>query len=394
MTELRNLNLGRGDLIRDAWGVPKVSLPVSVFHGNWTFDIPASMWFMYENSVQVYASTNIVSVNGHAKLLADAANTVVKLESRECPRYQPNRGHLFSTAGWFPNKTADGVREWGLLNDTNGVFFRLKSDGLLYAVLLSGGVESEHLIPEANLPADFNVELNNVYDIQYQWGSAGDYYFYVVDATSSTPKLVYHLQHLNTVAAVSMENPALPAGFKATRTTEDVEMHIGCADITSENGIADMEQYNSAYAESITISTDTPVIVIKQPALITTKTNTRTISLARVTVNCSKKANFKVWVTRDPAAIVGATFVALGSGSFVETDSPDMNAGAVRATSVVTASMKFVTAVQVEALTSEHVDNPHPSSINFTLVRGDYLVVTGTASSGIADAVVEWGEQV
>ena len=108
-----NGSLGAGGLTVDAWGVQKMSLPFSLFHGMWTFDIPASMWFMYENGTQVYTSTNILSTGGCAHLTADVTNTAVIMESRECPRYQPNRGHLISMALLCPNKTNDGVRDFG-----------------------------------------------------------------------------------------------------------------------------------------------------------------------------------------------------------------------------------------------------------------------------------------
>jgi hypothetical protein len=178
------------------------------------------------------------------------------------------------------------------------------------------------------------------------------------------------------------------------RGSEDVEILIGCVDITSENGAIDREVYGSSYSEGISVNTDTPVIVIKQPWLINAATNTRSITLARISVSCSKKGVFKVWLTRDPSSIIGATFKRVGGGSFVETDSTDMDVTAVRATSVVTANMKFITSIPVEAQTRIAVDNPYRGKIEFTIVRGDFLVVTGTSPIGIAECVIEWGEQI
>ena len=323
---------GFGDLTVDAWGVQKQSIPKSLFHGMFTFDIPQQHWFMYENGTQVYTSTDITSTNSAGRLLTTATNTDLLLESRECPRYQPNRGHLFSTAVWCPDKTADGIREWGLATEENGVFFRLKSDGNLYAVLKSGGVE----VKEDLITHDVDVEKGNVYDIQYQWRGVGNYKFYI------NLTLVYEFDFLGTLTALSMENPALPIHYQATRTTEDVELSVGCADITSENGIVDQEVYNSVYAEGVSVTTNTPVIVLKSPLQVNSQTNTRTVTLARITVNASKKSVFKVWMTRNPADITGATFQRLPSG-FMEVDSPDMVSGAVRATSVTTANLRFVT---------------------------------------------------
>ena len=386
---------GLGDRTLDAWGTPQFTHPFLLFHGLWTFDIPPSMWFMYENGTQVYSSTNIISTGGVAKLTADSTNTVVLLESRECPRYQPDRGHRVAMAGWLPLKTADGIRDFGLINNDSAVFFRLKADGLLYAVIESGGVEIiEDLIDTTKL-AGFDVEKSNIYDIQFQWRSAGDFKFFIGNPGTGEITLVKHVKNLGTQTAASIENPAIPAWFRCTRTTEDVTMYIGCADITSEGGTTEVHQYGSSYADNVSVTgTDAPVIVVHIPLLIGTKTNTRTLQLARITMTCTKRATFKIWTTRHPADITGETLVAIGNGEFTETDSPDKAVGAIRATSVTTANMQNITSVPVNAAVTREVDNPLRERINFPLVRGDYLVVTCTASSANADVVVEWGTQI
>lgn len=376
VSELNNAGtkggIGSG-LTEDAWGIPKVSIPRSLIHGLFTFNIPPSMWFSYEDGVQVYTPGNITSVGGAAHIVADAVSTVSLLESRETPRYQPNRGHLFSTAGWFPNKLADGERDFGLFTAENGVHFRLKTDGLLYAVRRTNGAVVQEELIDTSILTGFDVEMNNIYDIQYQWRSAGNYHFYIGDPATGASKMVHHFKLLGTVAATTMENPALPVAFKATRITEDVVMNIGCDDVTSENGLTDTEQYESAYSEDATVNgTDVPILVIRQPLTINSQVNTRTVTLARVTAKCAKKATIKVWATRDPSSIVGATFVAINDVS----------------------KLKFITAIPVEANVSREVDNPHRGRIEFPIVRGDYLVVTGTASTTVATAIIEWGEQI
>ena len=384
--------LGTVDLRADAWGIQKVSLPKSLFHGMWSFDVPQTKWMMYENGAQVYSSTAITSSGGAGKMLTSAAAADIVMESRICPRYQPNRGHLFSTALWCENKTADTVREWGLGIGGTGVCFRLKPDGKLYAVLKSAGVETYEQeidttrLNMGNLP--FSVECGNVYDIQFQWRGVGNYMFYI------NLQLVHVFNHLGTLTALSMENPALPVNYRCTRGTEDAAMYLGCADITSENGMQEQLEYGSAYAAAVATSTNTPIIVIKQPLLIGTKPNTRDLTLARISVACSKKAVFKVWSTRDPTALTGGTFVSVNQGSYVECDSPDMKVGAVRVTSVDIAKLRPITSVPVEATVPREVTNPWPYEIVFPIVRGDYLVVTCTAATATSDVVVEWGEHI
>ena len=386
--------LGRG-ITLDAWGTQKMSLPLSLFHGLFTYDIPQSMWLLYENGAEVGASAQIQSIGGVANIATTATITNAVLESREAPRYQPNRGHLFSMAGWFPNKTNDGQRDFGLFTRENGVFFRLKSDGLLYAVLRSNNIETKEELIDTGPLTGFDVEKNNIYDIQYQWRSAGNYMFYIGDPASGVSKLVHVIKNLGVMQAASMENPALPICFEASRNTQDVEMNIACADITSENGRTDTERFSSAYAEDVAVNgANEPVLIVSQPLLVGGKTNTRGVTLARISVKCDKKAVFKVWITRDPTAITGATFQPVNSGSFVESDSPDMDATAVRATSVNIASMQFVDAIPVEASRLQQVDNPYRGRIEFPVVRGDYLVITVTSTNSIATAVIEWGEQI
>jgi hypothetical protein len=380
--------LGTGDLTVDAWGSQKVSIPHSVFHGLFTFDIPPSQWFMYENGTQVYTSANIISENSEGVLRTSAAKNVLLLESRATPRYQPNRGHLYSTAVWCPSKTASGVRDWGLATTENGVFFRLKADGKLYAVLRSGGVETKEEEISISKVSGFDVEKGNVYDIQYQWRGVGDYKFFI------NLVHVHTFSNLGTLTALSMEDPALPAMMKATRTSADVEIHAGCVDISSENGNDDRLQYASVYADATLNGTDLPLVCIYSPLQVNSATNTRMAELSRITLTCDKKAVFKVWQTRNLAAITGATFVAINSGSFIQTDSPDTVAGAVKATSVNTALLKLVTVIPVEAGVSKVTNNPFQTRIDFPVVRGDYLVITATVSTGTCDAVIELGEAI
>jgi hypothetical protein len=379
---------GKGDLITDAWGVQKISIAKSIFHGMWTFDISPKMWFMYENGVQVYTSTNIVSANGAAVITGSVASPDSILESRECPRYQPNRGHLFSTAVFCPVKLARGWREWGLQTVENGVFFRLKEDGLLYAVLKSGGVEVKDVAIDTSTVPNFDVEMGNIYDIQFQWRGVGDYFFYINNT------LVHTIANLGMLTALGMENPALPVAYHCHRDLDDVVIKVGCADITSENGVTDTEQYSSAYVEAITAATDTPIFTLHNPLAVGGVTNTRTVTLARISFNASKKSVFKVWLTRDATAFTGMTLQTLGDGSFVQTDSVAMNPAAVKATAVNTALLSPVTAVPVEAAVPRLVDNPYRGRIEFPIVRGDYLAVTCTGAASSCDVVVEWGEQI
>jgi len=383
--------LGSGDITLDAWGIQKMSLPYSLFHGMWTFDVPRWEWLVYENGAEVATSTRITSANGACNMQTTAGISTILLESRQCPRYQPNRGHLFSTALICPLKTNNGVREWGLQTANAGVFFRLKADGKLYAVIRSINVETYEQEIDTSGVTNFDVQKGNVYDIQYQWRGLGNYKFFI------NLQLVHTIANLGTLTALSMSNPALPAAFRATRTTQDVQMVIGCCDISSENGNNNIDTLGSTYAEAVTTNgADKPVLVIHNPLLINGLVNTRTVHVHQASVTNTKKCVFKIWRTRDASAITGATLVAGygGAGTFVQSDSTNMNAGAVRATAVTVANLFFLDAVSVEPAVSQTVEISIEQHAPLHLVRGDYLIITTNAVNGSSDVIVRWGEEI
>jgi hypothetical protein len=386
--------MGKGDLKQDAWGTQRVVHDISLGHGLFTFDVPASQWLFYENGTEVVSSSDITSVNG---MLSVVSNTTSRsISSRRHARYQPNRGHKFSASMIFPSPDADGIRDFGLFTDQEGVFFRLKPSGgtgTLYAVRRYNSVD----VQEEAITVPFTIDLSkgNIFDIQMQWRGVGNIKFYIGNPATGVSECVHVFNLLGTLTTLSTRDPALPVSFKSTYTTEAVTMLCGCDDLTSEGGQKETEEYGSVYSENVTVNgTDVPVIVLKQPLLINTMINSRDVRLARITVTCSKKSTFKVWVTRSAAAITGATYKPLGNGSFIETDSTDMDATAVRATSVTTSSMKFITSIPVEQTVRAEVTNPSRETIQFFLVRGDYLVVTCTASTAAAECVVEFGEEI
>ena len=386
---MRQFNLSNGDIVTDAWGVQKVSIPYSLLHSLFTFDIPKTQWFTYENNVQVYTSTYITSVNGAATLATSATKTTLRLESRLCPPYEPNRGQLYSTAGWMPSKTADGIREWGVGITEAAVFFRLKANGLVYAVLRSLGVETKEELIDTAAVNNFDIEKNNTYDIQYQWRGAGNYNFFI------NQKLVHSFTLLGTASALTMSNPALPAFMQATRVTQDVVCSFGCVDITSENGKIPHEERNVGYAAAAaTVGADKPVLVLYNPLTINGKTNTRTVNLHSITIDQTKKGRLTMWRTRNPANIIGATLVAgyNGAGTYVQTDSPDMNLTAVRATAAAIANMELLWATSLQELGRTY-ESFEESNTDVTMVRGDYIVFTYSAT-GSADIIVAWGEEI
>lgn len=162
--------------------------------------------------------------------------------------------------------------------------------------------------------------------------------------------------------------------------------------VVSEFNVIRDQTYFSAYSEQIAISTDTPLIVIRNPLTFNDETNERDSELARISVSTDKKSAFKFWTTTDETAFTGGVFKPVNSGSHMESDSTDMDATASRVTAIDTSKLNLVTLFFVPSLGRVEIDNPNPAKIEFKITPGVYLVISGTSSSGVADTVIEWGE--
>lgn len=375
---------GAGDLLLDAWGTPKTVNPFSLFHSVFTFDISDKLWLKYQNDIELATTTRVSSENSLLKVISGGSvgNSGMACGKRH-PRYQPNRGHLFSTACYLPNKTAAGKRDFGLFTQENGVFFRLKSDGNMYAVLRSNSIETKEELITPNFSIDY--EKGNIFDIQFQWRGVGNYKFFMGDPATGTIKLVHTFNILGTSTELSLRNPALPASFRSENLGAEVSILVGCVDITSEGGTDEKQYYTSSISTERLVNTNTPILAIQQPTTIGTSVNTRDALLSRVTLNASKRAVVSLYVTRDATAIIGGAWNTI-AGSYIKENTS--------ATSVDFAKMSRVTIFHCEAYIQKEAVNPNKDIIQFWLVRGDYLVIVGTASGATVDAVFEFGEEI
>ena len=390
-TEQNHIVLGKGDLTLDAWGHQIVSQRISLFHGLFTFDIPPKVFRLIVDGgdVNLIGATEAVSTNGKLVLITDGVNgSYVLLESHRQPRYQPNRSHAYSASVGIPTPVSAAIQDFGLFTDTNGVFFRCGVDGELYACIMSGGVltHSEKITLPDNFPDNFDISKGQNYDIQFQWRGIGSYFFYIENAKTRTSQLVHTIEFLGKTDGVSIENPALPAAYRVTSLGAADGLWSGCVDITSSGGTTDRLQHTSSISNPVICSTNTPILVVKQPPLINGEINTRDIRIVRIHVLPDKKATVNLWLTRDPTAIVGGVYNVIGNGSYLEENKTAISVD-------ITKMSKFL---PIKGVAGVHamINNPEPDVIDFYIVHGEYLVLTGTGASVSIEVVVEFGEEI
>lgn len=321
-----NVNINRNELGFDAWGRQKTINDYSILHGMFTFNVPVSKWKETFNGSET-TFTNANSVDGKLVLKSGTSlndNTV--LDSYRNPRYQPNRGHLYSTACIMTNPNNIGVRQWGLFTEENGVFFSLES-GVLYAIIRTTNegttTEDKKLIDTTGI----DLSKGNVYDIQFQWRGVGNYKFFI------NLQEVYTFEYLGTLTKLSISNPALPIAFKCENLGDEVEMRVGCVDVTSEGGDVNGKTYGSIEVsnESGQVSVsgyNQPIIAVRSKLTVDGKRNTRDTLALLASGYSDNKSFLRVWATRDFTAITenNQSWQDFGDGhlEYIVYDVPDV----------------------------------------------------------------------
>ena len=360
-------NFVHTDIWSDAWGRQKVVKDQSLFHSLFTFNIP-STWLIFEDGTEVAnsASTRVTSVDWHASIKSwtTATNTWF-LRGKRHPRYQPNRWHLFSTAWFLPSPTATWIRDLWLLNTIIEVSFHLE-DWVLYAHIVNDSVVKVKEAIDLSAIWLTVADLANwhLYDIQFQWRWVWDYFFYI------DQKLVYKTSFLWANTDLTIYNPALSAWFKSENTDwTEVEIIIGCVDISSEWWFEDEAEYRSmANITPKAVNTaNYPVLIMNVKETFNSLPNTRDIQAYRATWSSDQKSYMKAYITRDATAITWASFNDVQTDSWMQYD--------VAATAIDTAKCQLLWNTRLQIDTPGQVDLPSGKT-SFYLTAWDYLIIT------------------
>jgi len=374
--------LGLTDLVGDAWGRQKIVSDYSLFQALWTFEVPSTIWLEYVNGVES-PITNFTSFNG--MLSAVGANGVTRLlRSRRSPRYQTNRGHLFSTSVILPTGANSSVYRFGMYNDHSGVFFKM-TNGQLFAcrrTLIGTTITTiEELI---QTPEGFDFTKGNLYDIQMQWRGVGNIYFYI------NQQLIHTMKLLGTLVNVSISIPSLPVSFEIIGTGT---MYSGCVDLASEGGGQSVRQRGTVDSGEISLSAiEVPVLLVFIPNTITYNTNSimnsRDVALRRMSAFCDVNSTLKVYTTRTATKFTGTTFSnydTLGTIKYA------VNGQIVLDN--LTTNISRVLTRRLPANISIDINNPDDQYGEFYITHGDYILVTMQAKNvALGGVSIEWGQ--
>ena len=377
------VSTGMNALGYDAWGRGKSVADFSIFHGMFTFNVPDSMWIEEVDAVEQTTKVNFTSVSGSLLCTGVAAQTNV-LFSKRHPRYQPNRGYLYSSSMIVDTAANPINHDFGSFTETSGVFFRVNA-GLLYAVLRTTinnvTTDNAQLITFAG-----DLTKGNVFDIQAQWRGVGNIKFFI------NLESVYEFNHLGTLTNLSINNPAMPIAFSLNGLGS---MRCGCVDISSEGGAKDTRQLGFTGTGEISLSNvEEAYLVLQVEKFLTYEggqvRNTLDIALRRLSAFADDSTLYQAYYTRDATKFVGTTWSPVDSGSIGQMAAINGD--------IVIDNLLGMTTIESRRIPTDstiEISNPDEQYGDFYLTGGDYIVVTLKAKNvTLGGASLDWGTEI
>jgi hypothetical protein len=377
------VNISKNQLGFDAWGRAKAVTDHSVFHGMFTFDVPFEMWVEEIDTVEQATRTNFSSASG-ALLCVGVNGQTNYLYSKRNPRYQPNRGYLYSSSMIIDTAANAINHDFGSFTETSGLFFRVNA-GLIYAVSRStiNNVTTENV---ELIAYQGDLTKGNVYDIQAQWRGVGNIKFFI------NLELVHSFDYLGTLTDLSVSNPAMPLAFSLNGTGS---MRCGCVDLSSEGGKKDTRQLGFANSDEISLSAaEVPVLVLQLEKYVPYEggmvRNTLDVALRRLSAFADDSSMFRVYYTRNLSKFTGTVWQAVDSGGVGQLKSirPDIVIDNLL-------GMDLIESRRIPANDSIDVSNPDEQYGDYYLTGGDIILVTIEAKNQtLGGASLDWGTEI
>ena len=411
MSYLRQVEIGRNELSYDAWGRPKTIQDFSLFSAVWSYSVPNRLWVEFLDTgagwteQAVIDNTLVKSTKGHLEVTGNSTTDTMLLSKRH-PRYQPNRGFLYSSAHVLASPNLVGTRRFGsAIDGETGIFFELVGSGSVWVMnavrrtTVSGTTTDTRVDITSLLPAGFDPSKGNIYDIQMQWRGMGNIKFFV------NLELVYEFELLGTLADISLNNPALQVYFECSSVgATPVSIVSGCVDITTEGGARANKLYTSITTGStllpVSKTPGTAVLAIKIPNKITYDGGlvnyTRDMIMTELTTFSKDEAQRTVYYGR----LITCTNLDAAAGWTKGNDSEYLyltNASGALDTAfqLDKANMVDIYSTRGDIDTSLSHNNPDPNNADFYLTSGDIIVVEFIPdNNSTAGCTLEFAEEV
>lgn len=235
---------------------------------------------------------------------------------------------------------------------------------------------------KGNLPV-MDWTKGNVFQIRFEWLGYGAIKFYVAQPSTGKFILVHRIQYPNQAVVTSINNPSLPFIIESVNTTNNTAIGPTISSIGMfHEGPNNIRGINRSVSATVTgITTEKPVLTIRNKSIFQSKTNRIVVDLHNTSVSTDGTKNVVIKIYKD-ATLVAASFTDVGTNtSPVQYDTA--------ATSLTGGTLVHARAIaKIDNISIEHShDLIHP------LQPGEQHTIT-IASAASVDVVVsmEWEE--
>lgn len=246
------------------------------------------------------AGTVTHSTDGFAVLnTAATSDSYAEFRSHTPVKYNTGQGSACRFTAIWSSGRPGSKQLVGVGSTANGFYFGYNGENF-GVCRIRGGVENWTYSSDWNkwtFP-ELNTSNGNVYEIKYQWLGYGAQMFYIEDPDYGIFREVHQIQYANTTQLTSVFNPTfyLRAYVENTDNNTDIELKVPSFAGFNEGKDMELGVINGLSNTKLTLSTQTPVIVIHNSTTYQGQENfvsVKTLNLS-VATEGTKTATIKV----------------------------------------------------------------------------------------------------
>ncbi len=319
--------------ILDSFERLKVSTPFDISDNIFKYDKNPLRWDTFTVGS---ADTSHIADESAVKLTCGSANgDKVTFSQRRFNRYQAGRGINLEMTGVIGSPMNGIIRRWGLFDENDGVFFELS--GTSFGVVQRSSVTGTPVntrIEQLDFNQDlingsgnskFNIDItkNNIYNIEFQWLSAGRVSFDVESDNVNIGKITAHtIENVNDLTTPFMKTAVLPVRYEQESIDDETgrataEFKAICSTVIIEGGQNPPEETFGVASptEQGVGTTEEHVLSIRPSGTFKGITN-RIVAIPRIfsASTETKQATFRTYLN----ASVSGTFSQVDINSSVE----------------------------------------------------------------------------
>jgi len=402
-------NVLSADEAYDAFGRLRISQPITLFSSQLQYDLEP---LQYEAFISDAGQAPVFDANKRMAVLeieAAELGGTVGMQSYSYVPYQAGKSHAIFMTAVLSTPVAGVTKRIGYFDDSNGVFFEMDGDGIIYTVLRSktSGSVVDRKVPQSDwndphLPGTraptFEFSRAQIFVFDLQFLGMGRVRF----GLDVNGEIFYVHEYLNANALSEpyMQTGSLPLRIEmvaASAIAESAFCYLKCCAVNSEGGSLEDFNYPFSAAGTATAGNNAPVHILSVRPNTTFNSIENRIMFVLDNLDLTVTGNQIVqW-----QLCIGSTFAGGGDPTWADVDATNSGfeagtGGTVSSIGTVITQGFVAASAQSKSSVTRQTSNRYPIAIDKAgAVRANgtlSLFVTGLGGVSATRAVMNWKE--